>query len=250
MSVCADQLLLELADAEQIIALSRLAKDSDAAYNHRKAAAFKQTKPVAESVLALQPDLVIASSYGQKNTISQLKNLGLRVEKMPIAQTLDEVFNNIVRVGDWLGKSSEVKYLNDQLRARLKKLPPVKTERPLAAIFDANGYTVGKNTLRGEMLELAGFDNLANKIGITHYGKIPLESLLIQAPEALVDSPYAEGTYSRAQELPKHPALRRSKLAPTVIPLAVNSTICAGPWTIDNIETLANRRVEMQNLKP
>ena len=250
LNVCADQLLLELASPEQITALTHLATDSDAAYHHKRAVGYAQTRRTAEEVLALAPTLVIAGSFGQDHTIALLRQQGLRVEKMPIAQTLEEMFENIVLVGDWLGKNNKGELLVASLKRRLKLLPSTQSPQPLAAIFDANGYTVGESSLRGQMLTLAGFDNLATQIGVTHYGKIPLESLLVKAPDVLIDSPYSEGTYSRAQALPKHPALRRSQLAPVVIPLEVNSTICAGPWTIDNIETLAKHRLSMQTSSP
>lgn len=250
LNVCADQLLLELAEPEQILALTTLAVDPDAAYHHRRAAPYPTTRRSAEEVLALRPSLVIAGSFGQDHTIALLRAQGLRVEQMPIAANLDEVFANIARVGDWLGKSSQSQALIDTLEARLAHLPETTEPRPLAAIFDANGYTVGDASLRGQMLSRAGFENLANRLGVSHYGKISLESLLRQAPRVLIDSPYAEGTYSRGQALPHHPALRRSRLAPQVIPLRVNSTICAGPWTVDNIETLAKHRVKLQTATP
>ena len=250
LNVCADQLLLELASPEQITALTRLSVDTDASYHHKRAIGYSQTRKTAEEVLALEPTLVIAGSFGQDHTIALLRQQGLKVEKMPIAQTLEEMFENIVLVGNWLGKKDKGELLVASLKRKLKQLPSTQQPQPLAAIFDANGYTVGASTLRGQMLTLAGFDNLAAQIGVTRYGKIPLESLLVKAPEVLIDSPYAEGTYSRAQSLPKHPALRRSQLAPEVIPLPVNSTICAGPWTIDNIETLAKHRQSMQTSSP
>lgn len=250
LNVCADQLLLELASPDQITALTRLSTDSDASYHHQRAVGYAQTRKTAEEVLALEPTLVIAGSFGQDHTIALLRQQGLQVEKMRIAQTLEEMFDNIILVGDWLGKKDKGRLLVASLKRRLKQLPSTQQPQPLAAIFDANGYTVGDSSLRGQMLTLAGFDNLATQIGVSHYGKIPLESLLVRAPKVLIDSPYAEGTYSRAQALPEHPALRRSQLAPEVIPLRVNSTICAGPWTIDNIETLAKQRLSMQASSP
>ncbi|MGB0865989.1 MAG: ABC transporter substrate-binding protein [Granulosicoccaceae bacterium] len=250
LNVCADQLLLELADPEQILALTHLATDPDAAFHHRRAVGFKSTQRTAEEVLTLEPTLVIAGSFGQDHTIAILQAQGLDVKKMPIAQSLEEVFENIARVGEWLGKQSQSESLVNALRVRLEQLPSTRGARPVAAIFDANGYTVGASSLRGQMLDMAGFDNLATHLGVSHYGKISLESLLARAPQVLIDSPYSEGTYSRGQALPKHPALRRSGLAPEVIPLPVNSTICAGPWTVSNIESLAKHRLRMQTSSP
>jgi len=246
LNVCADQLLLELADREQIVALTHLSMDSEASYNHALATDIPQTQSSAEEVLALNPSLVIAGSYGQKHTIALLRKQGVHVEQMPIAQNLEGVLDNIRLMGTWLGKEQQSAQLVDSLQQRIDNLPAPGESRPLAAKFEANGYTVGASTLTGQMLDLAGFENIATHIGITHYGKITLESLLLRAPEVLIDSPYAEGAYSRAQALPKHPALRRSKLAPDVIRLLVNTTICAGPWTIDNLETLAQKRLDMQ----
>jgi len=178
-----------------------------------------------------------------------LIELGFRVELVPIAETLEQLYNNITNVAEWLGHVDKGVALVAQLRKRVasqqQNLAKQSRINPTAAYYDPNGYTVGHKTLRGHALELSGWTNVAAEWGIEHYGAMPLESMVTLAPDAIVDSPYSEGTYSRAQQVLQHPALRDRGLDPMVISIPGRQTICAGPWTIDLIELLTAKRLEV-----
>ena len=88
----------------------------------------------------------------------------------------------------------------------------------------------------------AGWHNVAVDKGIESYGVLALEDMIQLAPQALIESPYSRGTYSRGQMLADHPALRQAGLDPMIISLPSNWTICAGPWLIDVIEQLVDAR--------
>ncbi|HBJ94399.1 MAG TPA: iron ABC transporter substrate-binding protein, partial [Hyphomonadaceae bacterium] len=62
MDYCADQYVLALAEREDILALSPDA-DKTFSYLRDQADGIPQIRPVAESVLAAQPDLIVRS-YG------------------------------------------------------------------------------------------------------------------------------------------------------------------------------------------
>ena len=84
--------------------------------------------------------------------------------------------------------------------------------------------------------------NAADAAGIEGYGSLSLEALVRAAPDVLIDSPYSPGTWSRAQALSLHPALRARGIDPAVITLPSADTICGGPWTVALIERLAAER--------
>lgn len=248
INMCTDQLVLLLAEPEQILSLSFLSHDPSGSYLYREARAYPTNRGDSEEMLSLQPDVVLVGQYSARHTVKLLSEQGLRIETLPIANSLDDLYANIVNVAKWVGHEGKGLKMVERLKARViaqkKALSEETTPNPTAAYYGANGYTVGPKTLRGQALELSGWTNAAAQHGIENFGALSLESLVKVAPQAIVDSPYSEGTYSRAQQLLKHPALQASGLDPMVIDIPSRQTICAGPWTVDMIELLFEKRSE------
>jgi len=246
MNLCADQLMLLLADPEQIQALSHLSHETGASYFLKKAQQYPTVNNLAEDILPYRPDLVIAGEFGGVATVNLLEKLAVRVEKLPLANGLDDLFANIRYMGDLLGHPQRAEAVIQDMQQRLADLPPPPEQRPIAAVYDPNGYTVGKQTLRGEMIHRAGWQNAGDLLGISGYGVLSLESIVRLAPDALVESPYTLGTWSRGEALSRHPALRKSAIKPHIITLPSRMTICGGPWTVDIIERLQQERLTLQ----
>ena len=256
INLCADQLLLELAAPDQIRSLSKLAVDPAASHHVARAAGLPTNDGGAEPVLALDADVVIVGEYSDRYTVRLLEARGQEVRTLPLADSVGGVLDNLQLVGDWIGRGDAARALVASLQARLDVVAasnaleaaeaadptPERPHAPAAAVYDPNGYTVGPGTLRGEMLARAGFANVAEAAGIAGYGSLSLESVLRHAPDVLIDSPFSPGTWSRAQALSLHPALRSRGLRPDVITLASADTICGGPWTVTLIERLADER--------
>src|SRR5512139_2435689 len=79
LNLCGDQYLVRLAERERILSLSRLATDSELSAVHDEARGLPRNFGRAEDVLPLAPDLVLASSYYQGETVELLRRLGVRV---------------------------------------------------------------------------------------------------------------------------------------------------------------------------
>jgi len=241
---CTDQMILTLAEPEQIVSLTHLSHDKAASVHREKALSYPTNTGTAEEILALEPDLVLASAYTSKYTIQLLQKAGIRVETLTIASSIEEVMSNISLAGEWLEQSEEASAIINDMKTRLAAVPAAPNTRPKAAIYDPNGYTVGNNTLRGQSLELSGWHNVATDRGVQYYGTLALESLLKLSPDILVASPYSADTWSRGQALNNHPALTQSGIQADVIHIPSAKTICGGPWTIGVIEELARTRLE------
>ncbi len=239
---CTDQMALLLADPDQIVSLTFLSQQKVASVYRDKALSYPTNTGAAEEVLALEPDLVLAGAYTSKYTIQLLQKAGVRVETINIANSVEDVMLNVSMVGDWLEQRQVAEEIIDDMKTRLARLPDAPSVRPVAAIYDPNGYTVGANTLRGQMLELAGWHNAASDRGVLYYGTLSLESILKLDPDILVSSPYSAETWSRAQALNRHPALAQSGIGADVVHIPSAMTICGGPWSVDVIELLARER--------
>lgn len=247
INLCADQLVLLLADDEQILSLSNLSHRPAASYFYKKARSYPVNKGHSEPILNLNPDVVIVGQYSNVHTVNLLHEVGLQVKTLPIANDLHTLFENISSVAGWLGKQQSGDLIVASLKQRIASLQNAATPGPVAAVFDPNGYTSGKSSLRGQMMELAGWQNAASIAGIENYGKLTLEEIISLAPDALIESPYSPGTYSRAQIMSQHPALLGAGLRPHIINIPSRMTICAGPWTVDVIEQLQAERIKLGN---
>src|SRR5258707_6121245 len=68
MNVCTDQLLLPLADPEQILGLSRYSRDAWQSWAAGEARRFPLLSGGAEDVLMVRPDIVVASLFDKRST--------------------------------------------------------------------------------------------------------------------------------------------------------------------------------------
>jgi len=253
LNMCTDQLLLLLAKPEQILSVSSLSHDQSGSYLFEQARKFPSNSGSSEQILQQAPDTVLAGQYTTRSSVTLLRELGLRVEIIPIANDLDTLFNNIGVVAKAIGRQERGEQVVAQLKDRLEQIELKHSQRtgsdPSALYLDANGYTVGAATLRGQVLSLAGWVNAAERWGIKHYGTLSLESLIKLSPDVLIDAPYSEA-YSRGQQLLEHPAIHSRGINPQVFPVPSRQTICAGPWTVDLIETLQAERSEWVRSRP
>src|SRR3546814_8871463 len=74
MNMCADQLLIELADHSQIAALTELSRDPVLSFHADRAQSYPVAGGSAEEVLMLRPDLVVSPPRSEEHT-SELQSL-------------------------------------------------------------------------------------------------------------------------------------------------------------------------------
>ena len=233
LNVCTDQFVMLIADDSQIVSLSEISTDILSSAMAAEASQYHQNNSGAEEVYLLQPDIVLAGIYTAKATVNMLESLGIRVEKFEPANTVEQIIGNIKRTGQLLGHTDRANTLVRNFESKLAELRMGINNRPRAALYYANGYTTGKNTLAGQILDLAGFSNIASEVDIHWGGTLPLELLIISKPDVIITGTTYPGS-SRSEEILKHPALK---------PLRhVSSTdanwVCGTPHILKAIEDL------------
>lgn len=254
INLCADQMVMLLAEPSQIKALSVLSHDKAGSYYHQQAKDYPLADARAEDILPRSPDMVLTGPYTPRHTLALLAELGLNVKSLEIANSIEAMMDNIELVGEFLHQQDKAASVIASLESRLVAIENRVKEldatmriegrnRPKAAVYDANGYTVGESSMRGSIMSAAGWHNVATDKNIQSYGVMNLEDLIHLSPDALIESPYSEGTYSRGQVLTEHPALRQSGLDPLILSLPSNQTICAGPWSVGLVEQLLEARL-------
>lgn len=227
VNLCTDQLALALADPGQIVAVSALAFDPG--YGVTVPAGVARITGQAEEVHALSPDLVLADTFSRAAMVGMLRRLGHRVEVFPPAASLDDIRANLLRMGDLLGHRVRADALVAQFDAGLAALQD-GGRRPRAALWFANGYAPGPASLAGQILDAAGFANVAVEAGISGTGFLSLEQLALLAPEVIVTGQTAQNGRgaSRAEDILRHPIVAALNNAP-IAPVADRDWVCGTP---------------------
>ena len=206
VNLCTDQLAAIVAP-DLLVSVSRLADDPRAAAMHAALADYPRNSGAAEEVFLLEPDIVLAGTWSPSASAGMLERMGVPVARFAPEASLADVAANLRRMGEVLGRPEAGEAAAARFEADLAALAEAPAaDAPLAALYHANGYTLGAATLSGEVLAAAGLRNLAAERGMGAGGHLPLELLVMDAPDAIVSGAPYPGA-SRAEEIVRHPAL-------------------------------------------
>jgi iron complex transport system substrate-binding protein len=206
INLCTDQLALAVAAPGQLVSVSRLSQDPRSSAMAGAAARLPANASRAEDVYLRRPDLVLASTFTSRATISMLRRLGVPVVEVAPATSLADVSARLRQVGAALGRDAAAAAAARRFEADLAALRATLAQRPRAALYGANGYTRGDSTLAGDILRAAGFANVATELGLPHGGHLALEQLVMAAPDLVVSGQPHRGA-ARAEAVLAHPAL-------------------------------------------
>lgn len=245
INLCTDQLLLALADREQIASITFLARHAQSSYMADRAGGYHLNHGQAEELVSVDPDVVVASSHISPPRLRFLNDLGYRVELFELATGLDDVYANIGQMAALLGNTERGDQLIARMRSRLESVLPAGSDKssPRGAIYEPNGYTGGPDTLRGDILGHSGWHNVATDAGIEGVGVIDLEQLLLIRPDRLIVSPYAPGTHSLGQRLLRHPAIHSVTAGRPAVDIPTKYWICGGTMNVEAAALLVKGRV-------
>jgi iron complex transport system substrate-binding protein len=246
LNLCTDQLLLELVERERIAAVSFLAADPEFSAVAEKAKGVPANRGLAEEIVALKPDLVLAHAYAGRQAVAMLQRLGVRVVEIDLPQDMEAVKAQIVVMADAVQEQARGQAMIEDIERRLAALPSPADPRPTAAIYEPSGYAFGANSLADAILREAGYDNLAAKLGVGGYARLGLENLLADPPDILVVDDTAIDRRSMAQEFLDHPALRQRFAGERRVTVPRRLWICGGPSVAEAASLLAAARVRQR----
>lgn len=246
LNACLDAMLVHLADRSQIAALSHYARDERGSTVAAQARTFPFTWESAEEIIALQPDLVLASQHSALATRNALKRLHVPVERFAVPKTVDESLGQVRRVARLIGQGDRGERLVGRIQAAIGAATVRPGVRRLSAlIYQPNGFAAGPHTLVDEMMTLAGFDNAARRYGLRSWGNVPLELLLTDPPEVLLVGEPASGARSWADRVMTHPALGGLKGRMKQARLPERLLYCGGPVLIESARAMARARAHV-----
>ena len=149
------------------------------------------TRYRGESVLALEPDLVLCASYQDLETTAMLRRVGVPVAGLPTVRRFEDVEATLTFLGRLLDAEGRAEELVDSMRTRRAAL----AERTRAwagrtglvyTNYGTGAWTQGAESPAEILLELAGLRNAGGAGGIEGHYQIDVEHLLALDPDVIV----------------------------------------------------------------
>jgi len=208
INLCADQHLLALADAAQILTVSWLAADPEESLLAKEAQRHTLNYGTAEELLQFAPDVVLAGTYTSPFTRTMLRRLGYSVVELEPEASIADIERNVRLVAQVVAQVERGEQLVAKLRADVHAIETNRPAHKLATVIvRPGGFTVGADSLANDLLTLAGLSNVAAERGLDRWGSLSMEALLRSAPELIVLTGYRSTQPSLANAVLEHPAL-------------------------------------------
>ncbi len=146
--------------------------------------------PNIEEVVAMDPDLILATSMHEDKVIPQLEAKGLTVVAMD-PTTIDEVTASITLIGKAAGAEKEAASLLADMQSRIKAVTDktgglTEAEKPkvLYIVWHDPLMAAGSGTLHDELIRTAGGINVAGDLD--GYTTISLEVVIAANPQVMI----------------------------------------------------------------
>jgi iron complex transport system substrate-binding protein len=234
LNPCLDAILVEVADARQIRAISHYSHDPRASSIAPEVARrFGKNYGRAEDVLLQNPDLVLASTYTPAATRQALARLGIPLLLFDVPKSSKESVAQIRQIAAVAGQKARGAALVTRIERALSAPPMAATP---ALIRSSSGFVLGTGTVMDELMQRSGFINVSTAMGLKMSDSLSMEALLLRAPKLLFtigDRDMARAHHPVMQRLSQHIAMR------TMPSHLVN---CAGPTIIDAMTYLRAAR--------
>ena len=233
LNPCTDAVLAEVADPAQLLAISHYSHDPRAtSMPLAQARRFRATGGTVEEVLALDPDVVVASSFMPPATAQAFDRLGIRVETFGIVPDLAENAAQVRRLAALAGHPERGEALLERIDDALASARHDGTKVD-ALLWQAGGIVPGERTLIATLLAHTGFASHSAARGLGQASYLPLEQVLADPPRIVL----AAGS----ERMLTHPVLRRlegmryERLDPALL-------FCGGPTVVRAVERLSALR--------
>ena len=200
-----------------------------------------------EAIVALKPDLVLASELNSPDLVASLEKLGLTVYSLGNPKTFEELYKNLEIAAQLTGHEKEAAELNKSLRARVaavdKKIMPL-SYRPIVFFeLDATDplapWTAGPGTFIDQLITRAGGINVGSELE-GDWAQISSENLVVADPQIilLADALYG-GTVESVKARPGWDVISAVK-NDAIHPFNPDLASRPGPRLVDALEEMAN----------
>ena len=239
MNVCSDQLLLTLADSEQILGLSRFSRDGWQSWAADRARRYPVLSGGAEDVLVAKPDIVVASLFDKRSTRELLKANGLHLAEFTVPRTLDEVKDQIREMGEVVQHPDRARAEIARLDAAIARARQAATDKHYRVLpLSRRGWVSGRDSLVSSLLTETGLLNPAGELGVAFGGFASLEAIISLKPDFILVSEAGDRAEDDGRAFLLHPALERFYPPEKRIVIPERLTVCGGVMLAEALDVL------------
>jgi len=198
--------------------------------------------PSLETLVALRPDLVLATPSGNREeTFTKLKQIGIPVYAIH-AHRVAEMLDVTARLGELTGRQAAVTALVAEIERRLRAVAdavrPYPRPRVLYVLWPDPLLVPARDAIVTELIGLAGGDSItAGERG--DYPRFSIEAAVARAPEVILLARHGTGTGPMARDkwdrLTSLPAVKAGRIHP----VDGNFMHRYGPRVVEGVERLA-----------
>ncbi len=150
-------------------------------------------EPNIEKIAQLNPDLIIASTHFQKETLKKLEDLKINTVVFYGEENFEGAYETIRNVGNILGAKEKAEQIVLEMEEKVKDVTQRVKGKGQPSVYyvvsygNYGDYTAGKDTFIGKMIEMAGGKNAADDAKGWKYS---IEKLVEKNPDILICSKY------------------------------------------------------------
>jgi iron complex transport system substrate-binding protein len=241
LNLCADQIVARLVPKERIASVTFLAAEPHSSSVADLVRGIPTNQGLAEEVIGLDPDLVLAGRYTARGAVRFLERHGRPVVDLDVAESFAAARAQILDIAKAAGVPERGAALVAEMDRKLAASPDAG-RKPRAMMLGPNGFATSYGPLVDEMLARAGLVNIAAELGAGGRTGIPLEAAILGKLDMLIVDTGSRAGPALAQEILDHPAVRALKRDVLVVELPSNLWTCAGPQLADAVALLAEAR--------
>jgi iron complex transport system substrate-binding protein len=239
MNVCTDQLLISLADPEQILGLSRYFRNRFESWAADDARRYRILSGGAEDILVLRPDIVVASLFDKRSTRELLKQKGLRLAEFAVPRNLEEAKAQIREMGEIVQHPDRAAAEIARLDAAIARARGVVMEKRYSVLpLSRRGWVAGSDSLVSSLLTETRLFNAAGDLGVATGGYASLEAVVNLKPDFILVSEAGDRAEDDGSAFLLHPALERFYPPEKRIVIPDRLTVCGGVMLADALDVL------------
>lgn len=198
------------------------------------------TEPNIEKIVELKPDVVIASTHFKKDVLTKLEKMNIKVVVLYGPETFDGVYDTISKVAEVINAKSQADKLVSDMKNKVSSINDKVKDKNKPKVYYVVSYgkmgdfTSGGDTFIGNMIEMAGGNNVASDVKGWKYS---VEKLVEKNPDIIICSKYFDAKKG-IQQTPGYKDLKAVKDG-KLIEIDNNLLDRQGPRVVDGLETLA-----------
>ncbi|MFC3213904.1 ABC transporter substrate-binding protein [Novosphingobium panipatense] len=247
LNPCTDAVLADVAAPGQLLAVSHYSHDpASTSMGVARAATFGKVSDAVEDILALRPDVVVASSFLAPATAQALRDMGIAVHLEPLPTDLAAAREQVRRLASLAGNPAGESARHPDRRGPCSGRSPAGSRPVRALLWQSGGIVAGDTTLIADLMRHAGLANAAAARGLSQADYLPLERVIADPPELVLTAETEGGEENRLLD---HPALARVK-GLVRVPIDPGLAWCGGPTIPRALARFAEIRRAMKQESP